>query len=235
MTVPTQIRLVEYPGDDSSTVFPYPFKVFIAADMVVTLIDGAMVETIQTLGVHYTISGLGLPQGGNVTMLTAPATGETLRIERTLPLTQITDLRNQGTFLPQNIEDALDRLVMMLQALAGGTIVVTGNDADAIHDNVAGEINAIAAKVTPALADELVIEDSAAGWAKKKITLTGLGAVLTPQYYTDSPETRPALIAANKGLSYYVQNAGGNTRRETIYEKATGGTYARKIEWQTFD
>lgn len=47
----------------------------------------------------------------------------------------------------------------------------TGTDSDAIHDNVSGEINAITAKATPTTSDLLVIEDAAASYAKKKITL----------------------------------------------------------------
>ena len=46
----------------------------------------------------------------------------------------------------------------------------SGNDPDAIHDNVAGEIDAITLKATPVNADLLIIEDSAAGNAKKKAT-----------------------------------------------------------------
>jgi len=49
-----------------------------------------------------------------------------------------------------------------------------GFDANAIHDNVAGEINAIAQKLIPIGADELLIEDSAAGFVKKKILISTL-------------------------------------------------------------
>jgi len=51
-----------------------------------------------------------------------------------------------------------------------------GGDPDAIHDNVASEIHAIASKAVPVAADELVIEDSAAGFAKKRATLGSLPA-----------------------------------------------------------
>ncbi len=44
-----------------------------------------------------------------------------------------------------------------------------GSDPDAIHDNVAGEILPIAGKATPVNADVLLIEDSAAGYAKKSV------------------------------------------------------------------
>ena len=49
-----------------------------------------------------------------------------------------------------------------------------GADADAIHDNVAGEISAIAEKAAPVAADMLLIEDSAAANAKKRVQLTNL-------------------------------------------------------------
>ncbi len=47
-------------------------------------------------------------------------------------------------------------------------------DADAIHDNVAAEISAVAEKATPADADLLLIEDSAAGNAKKRVQIGNL-------------------------------------------------------------
>jgi len=49
-----------------------------------------------------------------------------------------------------------------------------GADADAIHDNVAGEIAAIAEKTAPVTADLVLIEDSAAANAKKRVQLDNL-------------------------------------------------------------
>ena len=48
------------------------------------------------------------------------------------------------------------------------------SDATALHDNVAGEISAITEKVTPVAADLIVIEDSAAGNAKKRVQVGNL-------------------------------------------------------------
>jgi hypothetical protein len=48
-----------------------------------------------------------------------------------------------------------------------------GADPNAIHVNVANEISGIAAKAAPVAADIVVIEDSAAAWAKKKVVLDG--------------------------------------------------------------
>lgn len=59
-----------------------------------------------------------------------------------------------------------------------------GTDTDAIHDNVAGEIQLIALKATPAAADLFVIEDSAASWAKKSLRVDALPYVGTARTLT---------------------------------------------------
>jgi hypothetical protein len=51
-----------------------------------------------------------------------------------------------------------------------------GADPNAIHDNTADEIHQITLKGTPVSADELVIEDSVAGWVKKRVTISSLPA-----------------------------------------------------------
>lgn len=79
----------------------------------------------------------------------------------------------------------------------------TGTDVDAIHDNVAGEINAVTEKATPVAADVILIEDSADGFTKKRISLTNLlggGSAPTPQpgpndfRYGLSQQSDPALV-----------------------------------------
>ena len=53
-------------------------------------------------------------------------------------------------------------------------VVRAGIDTDAIHDNVAAEINAITEKVTPISADLLIIEDSADSNNKKRVQIGNL-------------------------------------------------------------
>lgn len=55
-----------------------------------------------------------------------------------------------------------------------------GGDDDAIHVNVANEITGITPKGLVAAADEIVIEDSAASYVKKAVTLTNLKAYMSP-------------------------------------------------------
>jgi hypothetical protein len=78
-------------------------------------------------------------------------------------------------------------------------VVLSGGvgDPDAIHDNVAGEINAVAEKATPVAADVVLIEDSAAGFAKKKAALSNLiGGSTDPDAIHDNVAGEINAIAA---------------------------------------
>lgn len=62
--------------------------------------------------------------------------------------------------------------VQYVVEIAGGG--GSSSDTDAIHDDTANEVSAITEKVAPAGADLLLIEDSAAGYVKKRVQITNL-------------------------------------------------------------
>lgn len=74
-------------------------------------------------------------------------------------------------------------------------------DTAAIHDNTAAEISAITSKTTPVGGDLLLIEDSAASNAKKRLTLTNLFAAL-PAWTTWAPTWAAGLTAGNGSWDY---------------------------------
>ncbi len=118
MTVASETnRSGPYNGNGSTTVFAYGFRILDEDHISVVSQSAAGVETTLTIGTHYTVSGVGSPSGGNVTMLTAPVTGSKLTIIRNLPFTQEVDLENQGAYFAETIEAALDASVMRDQQL----------------------------------------------------------------------------------------------------------------------
>ena len=93
MTIATTINRVSYAGNGSTTVFSFPYYFLQNADLVVVKRNNTTgVETTQTITTNYTITGAGLPAGGSVTMLSAPASGETLIIYRDPAKVQDLDL-----------------------------------------------------------------------------------------------------------------------------------------------
>jgi hypothetical protein len=117
---------MNYTGNGSVDTYAYSFYVLADTDLVVTVRDADDVETTLTLTTHYTVTGAGTASGGNVVLVGTPAfawidadgdleSGFKLNIRRKRPLTQITDIRNQGEFLPEIHEDAFDHAVMIDQ------------------------------------------------------------------------------------------------------------------------
>ena len=119
MTIATDTaRTGPYTGNASTDVFAYGFKVTDQAHLVVTLKTVSTgVEVVKVLTTHYSVSGVGDEGGGNVTMGTPPAVGETLTISRSVTKSQTTDLVNRGAVQPEVLETAFDRGVQMVQDL----------------------------------------------------------------------------------------------------------------------
>jgi hypothetical protein len=112
---------VDYTGSGSVSTYSYNFKIFAATDLKVTVLTSGSpaVEFDLTYINDYTVTGVGEESGGTITLINpsfAPLpTGDKLSIRRVVPLTQETDIRNQGDFYPETLEDAFDHLVMIDQ------------------------------------------------------------------------------------------------------------------------
>ncbi|AYC20056.1 hypothetical protein DZA65_03181 [Dickeya dianthicola] len=120
MTVSTEVNSNTYTGNGTTTVFPYTFRIFHDSDLNVTVVDGNENISTLTLNTDYTVSYAGAYAGGNVTLAAALASGHQISIARELPITQDTDLRNQGKFFAEVHEDALDKLTMLIQQVWAG-------------------------------------------------------------------------------------------------------------------
>lgn len=117
MSISTTTNRVSYNGDGVTTVFPYAFLILANTDLeVIETVIATGVETVKTLTTHYTVSGAGTGSG-NVTMLTAPASGVRLTIRRVMPRTQLVDYVENDSFPAETHEQALDKLTMIVQEL----------------------------------------------------------------------------------------------------------------------
>lgn len=116
MTVQSETSKVIYSGNGSTTVFSTVFAFLNNADVKVVLTNTSNIETLLSIGTHYTLTGAG-GASGNVTMITAPASGEKLTIYREPPITQGTDYINGDSFDAESHEKALDKLTHIVQSL----------------------------------------------------------------------------------------------------------------------
>lgn len=123
MTISTTVRKAGPANGNGVTVaFPFGFKVFNESDLIVVqTVVATATDTTKVLTTDYTVTlnpDQNVSPGGVVTMVVPPPIGNRLTISSVVPNLQPTNLTNQGGFYPTVINDALDRLTILVQQLA---------------------------------------------------------------------------------------------------------------------
>lgn len=150
MTISSTARKAgPFNGNDSTTTFPFAFKVFSTSDVVVVHTDADGAESTLVLGTDYTVSlnaDQDVSPGGNVVKTTALATGIKLTITSDVQNLQPVDLTNQGGFYPKVLSSALDRLTILVQQVAEqvSRAVKTGISSSQTPDEMLASISAAA-------------------------------------------------------------------------------------------
>ncbi len=116
MAVDVTITVSQFVGNGSA-VTPYPtgFAFQDATWLKVYVTDAAGISTLLTSGVHYSVTGAGDEDGGDVTTVLAYAATHKITIARVTPLTQLLDLEYNDRLPAQLVEDSLDKLTFALQ------------------------------------------------------------------------------------------------------------------------
>lgn len=113
MTVSSETnRSGPYNGNGVTTAFDYEFRIVDEAHIraVKTSVDG--IETTLTLTTDYSVSGVGDAEGGQVTLVVAPAVGEKITLLLSVPFLQEIDLENQGAYYAETVERGFDLAAM---------------------------------------------------------------------------------------------------------------------------
>ena len=109
MTVQQQTPYSLANGNGVTTVFPYQFLVLNEDDLGV-YVDGVRL----TVNLDYTVSGVGVATGGDITLLAAPGS-VTVSIIREMAIERLTDYQQAGDFLAPTVNDDFDRPMLLLQ------------------------------------------------------------------------------------------------------------------------
>jgi hypothetical protein len=117
MTISSTTIKNSYAGNGSTTAFTFSYYIIAEDDLEVLIRSSNGTETLQTLTTHYTVTGVQNNAGGTVTMVTAPATGETLVIRRKTSQVQDTDYVANDPFPAETHEAALDKAMLVSQEL----------------------------------------------------------------------------------------------------------------------
>jgi hypothetical protein len=140
---------IRYDGNDETTSFDYPFRVFAESDLNV-YVNGIL----QTFSADYSVTGVNLDEGGTIEFSVAPPEGiNNVLIERSVPYTQPISIPEGSKFPARLVETGMDRIVVMLhqlfdKAIRGITIAAvaaTGNEDLEIAQNAAERADRVVA------------------------------------------------------------------------------------------
>lgn len=112
MTVPAQTASQVSTANGVTTVFPYNFRILDQDDLLVQ-VDGVT----MTVGADYTVSGVGVAGGGNVTFAVAPADQATVLRKRNMAYRREEDYQSGGDLISTEVNRDYDAAVMMIQQL----------------------------------------------------------------------------------------------------------------------
>ena len=224
-------------GNGVTTVFPFTFKVFTTADILVTYLNTLGVESVLVLTTNYTVS-LNADQnaspGGSVTLLVAPATATYITLTSQVTNTQNLSLTNSGGFYPQSINDALDRMVIQVQQLAesvsrAATAPVSGIGAQNPANLVFG-VNALGVPILSVLAN--IALTAVSTFMSSLLGLTSATAVKTALSVQTDLQTQANTSALTTGTSTAyiatplptIATPVANTRLRVNFHLASGAT-----------
>lgn len=117
MTMEVEYTPLLVPADGVTTDYDCEFVVQTAADLAVALVLQADETDVtgQTLGVDYTVSINASTGKPTISFLTPPAGTYNVSGRRVVDIAQTVNIPAGGLFREQQIENALDRIVMMIQ------------------------------------------------------------------------------------------------------------------------
>jgi hypothetical protein len=220
MTVSTTTTAVSAAGDGSTTDFTFTFEILAAEDLkVIVVTDSTGAESEKTLTTDYTVAGVGQVNGGTVTFVTAPASGETVHIKRgNMALTQPTNYTPNDPFPAETHENALDRVALQIQQInekLGRAIVRSETDSASaqlpINETIKGKTLAFnettgAVEAGPSVADVGTVSGIAADIATLADIEDGTDA-------TDAIQTVASIssnVSTVAGISSDVTNVSNN-------------------------
>jgi len=117
-----------------TTVFPYGFLVIRSEDLKVQV--GV---ALQTEGVDYSVTGIGVASGGDVTFVSPPADGSTVLVYRSSQIKRETDYQDNGDLPASTVNLDFDRIWLVFQELFAGLFgdLPTPGDATTLRGELA--------------------------------------------------------------------------------------------------
>lgn len=110
-------RHIQYTASGGQTVFPYDFKIEAEGDLKVVRVRAGAETQLTGGGTHYSVDGVGVAGGGNVTLASGALAGDVLTIYGDEPEVRETDYQTTGDFAAASVDREGDEQIRLIQQL----------------------------------------------------------------------------------------------------------------------
>jgi len=122
MTITVQPARNEFTANAGQTIFNYTFKIFSITDLNVYITPAGQDANDSTdLTTAFTVSGVGNPAGGSITLTTPTNLNDKVTIVSDVPSFRTTDYQNNGDFIPVTVNNDFDRVVSIVKKIEDST------------------------------------------------------------------------------------------------------------------
>jgi len=223
MSISSATDSVRYLGDNSTAVYSYTFRIDSQSDLKAIKVTDTGVKSVLTLTTDYTVTGVGSGGGGTITLVAGNLPADyKLILRRQIPLTQDTEIRNEGTFYASQHENKFDELTMIDQQqqfeITRSMRLSEEVDADDFDMTIPGDIVGVSGKVP-------LTNDAGDGWApvaewpssadiagaQGAAAAAAVSEGLAEGWATNSAASAAAAAAAVSGVLTNPMTTGGDT------------------------
>jgi len=105
-----QVPRIQFTATAGQTIFPYGFLILVKTDITVEQNGTPLV-----VDVGFTVSGVGVITGGNVTLTSGATVGDIITVYRSQGFDRQVDFQESGDFLSATVNGDMNRTILMLQ------------------------------------------------------------------------------------------------------------------------
>jgi hypothetical protein len=116
MTINVNTSRNEYIATSGQTVFNFTFKIYAATDLNVYVTPaGQECNDVTDLTEAYTVTGVGLEDGGSITLNTGAGANDLVTIVSAIPSSRTTDYQSNGDFTPETVNNDIGRAISLIK------------------------------------------------------------------------------------------------------------------------
>jgi hypothetical protein len=116
MTINVNTSRNEYTATSGQTVFNFTFKIYAATDLNVYVTPaGQECNDVTDLTEAYTVTGVGLEDGGSITLNTGAGANDLVTIVSAIPSSRTTDYQSNGDFTPETVNNDINRAISLIK------------------------------------------------------------------------------------------------------------------------